>query len=192
MNRYSKMDDNKLTSLMKKIPFRDKQLTLLYNLLISNQNLSYPLIHLYGLTGTGKTYTVQKFMKRFCAGDSSENGRRRVYVYLNCNELCYATKSLLFNEILDQVRASMSIAAETSVIDADDEIDICYNIDQLVEMDRENCASDSFESEEDYDAITKNDCSMFLRQLKAMMNSKYQQTNLFLVFFSLTKKKIRI
>lgn len=189
--------EHNLIGLMRKVPFRKQQLILLYRLLISSPNLSYPLIHLYGLSGTGKTYTVQKFMKKYCGsgGTDNEDGRRRFYVYLNCNELCYANKSLLFHEILEQVRASLSMRGETSVMDAvDDEVDICYNqVDELAELARENEGADgereqqnqmwNDDDDDDANAVkgTINDCSTFLRQLRAVLNSNFQQTSLYLV-----------
>lgn len=180
---------SQLASLMKKIPFRDKQLSLLHSLLISNSNLSYPLIHLYGLSGTGKTYTVKNFMEQFCAvnGESeASDGRRRVCVYLNCNELCYATKSLLFNEILSQVKSNLALTAEESMIDENDEVDICINSDQLAELEREVNGADNDNDDDDQIDIsangTINDCSMFLRHLRSMLNARSLQTSLFLVF----------
>lgn len=179
-------DNNKLENLLRKIPFREKQLKLLYDLLISNP--SYSLIHLYGLSGTGKTYTVQNFMRKFC-NVLEVNEHRCIHVYLNCSELCYATKSMFFSEIIDQISSSPSISIDSTLANVEDEVEICYNIDELVEMEciNKNNKVDLDQSwdGDEIDAAkgSINECSVFLRQLRSMFKSCTNKTSLFLVLF---------
>ena len=113
--------ESKLKELNDEVKFRETQFRLLFDLLVGSDCVLHPTIHAFGLSGTGKTYAIRKFMHKFCDNesksqfDSNSNSKsshaldarivNKYYVYLNCHELCYGSMSLLFNAIIDQLRA---------------------------------------------------------------------------------------
>ena len=80
----------KLKELNDEVNFRDTQINLLYDLLMRNDTFLYPLLHLYGLSGTGKTYTIRRFMDKFCNNNKKISSKQtnKYYIYVNCNEVC--------------------------------------------------------------------------------------------------------
>ncbi len=157
--------------LCNEVSFRQVQINLLYSLLVETNTILYPTFHLFGLSGTGKTFTIKKFMRKFCSnGDQKPNQHvsnqdamvDRFYVYLNCNELCYASMSLLFNEVLIQIRS------------------LLLEQNKQIGLELESDAEFLFE---DDDTDTKiNDCASFVRKLKNLLRKFLNHTNLFLVF----------
>ena len=158
---------DKLLELTKEVSFRDSQFNLLYDLLMKKSTFLYPLFHLYGLSGTGKTYSVKRFMDKFCNNKnamkkSKSKERERYYIYLNCNEVCYATMSLLFNEILIQMKKLFSNSV----------------VEEGFEMETEMV---TFE-DDDTNEVKMADCSSFVRQLKKFLAKIKSQTCFYFIF----------
>ncbi|RMZ93197.1 hypothetical protein BpHYR1_014022, partial [Brachionus plicatilis] len=171
------MDDQKLDELCDEVIYREKQLSILYDLLIRSDCFIYPILHLFGLSGTGKSYTIRKFLKKFCeifSKNKKPANKKRVYVYLNCKELCYGTTSLLFSEILKQI--SESFASIDVTRDCDIDIDM--------EIEKEDPIDLSFSGELDQqdEDLKMNDFSSFLRQLKRKLDQMAKRPVLYLVF----------
>jgi Cdc6-like AAA superfamily ATPase len=179
------MDEKKIKELNEEVQFRSEQLQILYNLLIKNQTILFPAMHLFGLTGTGKTHAIKRFMAKFCNSNkliirNQHEIINRYSVYINCNELFYASVSSLFNEILAQVRTVLNVKQ----VDAE-EIDMSITY----EDEEENTARNRETEEEDEEMadIKMNDCAAFLGQLRRMFQIKaghgaVSRTNLYLVF----------
>lgn len=161
------MEDQKLKELLAEVSFRDTQFNLLYDLLIKSQSFLYPIIHLFGLSGTGKTFAIKKFMKKCCNVVNLPVSKKqpvqdnRLYVYLNCNELCYASISLLFSEILVQISNALP-----SINDKEESEDIGVDMDIEIENSSSVDLDTSSNEEMSVHDVRMNDCSTFLRQLK--------------------------
>ncbi|CAF0705128.1 unnamed protein product [Brachionus calyciflorus] len=176
------MEDLKLQEVYEEVLYREKQLDILFDLLIKNDNFIYPILHLFGLSGTGKTYTIRKFMKKFCENPQSGkkiDDKKRLHVYLNCNELCYGTTSLLFSEILKQISNALPANNEKDL----DDIEIEMEIEKEKPVDLSlNDNFDQEEEDEDLSDIKMNDFSAFLRQLKRKLERAAKKTTLYLIF----------
>jgi Cdc6-like AAA superfamily ATPase len=176
------MDESKYESLCEEVSYRNEQLKLLYNLLIKSQTIIFPTLHLFGLTGTGKTFTVKKFLSKFTNLNSTNKSNvNRFSVYINCNELFYASVSSLFNEILTQIKNSLQLKNFEM---ESDEINI-----SIREEDGVHDNDNQRENDEDDNSATSdtklNDCAMFLGRLRRILASKCtqgQNTCLYLVF----------
>ena len=178
--------DSKFKELIEEVHFRTEQLTILYSLLIRSQSILYPVIHLFGLTGTGKTHSIKKFMNKFCNISNSNNIKltirnqqeivNRYCVYINCNELFYASVSSLFSEILAQVKSALHL--ENVDTDADDiNISIACEASEMTGDDGDDgvAAVQSRKVEEDEEELSDmkmNDCACFLGQLRRLFQAK--------------------
>jgi Cdc6-like AAA superfamily ATPase len=181
------MDEKKFKELNEEVNFRTEQLNLMYNLLIKNQSILYPVIHLFGLTGTGKTFAVRKFMNKFCNGNTKLAARNqhestnRYCVYINCNELFYASVSSLFNEILAQIKIVLNVKNfETEEIN----MSITYEESASNDLENQVVRDDPVEEDEEMANIKMNDSATFLGQLRRLFQAKASggRTNLYLVF----------
>lgn len=171
------MDEQRLEELNDEVPYREKQLSILHDLLIKSDSLVFPVLHLFGLSGTGKSFTIRKFFKKFCETFSNSKKleeKKRVFVYLNCNELCYGTTSLFFNEILNQI-ADFLPSSYDMTRDCEIEIDMEIGKEDPI---NESFSTDSDEQDED---LKMNDFSSFLRQLKRKLCRVAKRPILYLV-----------
>jgi Cdc6-like AAA superfamily ATPase len=159
--------EERLDELLKEVNFRQSQIKLLYDLLMSGDTFSYPFFHLYGLSGTGKTFITRKFFNKFCAnigrdGKERSSSSSNYYIYLNCTETSHAPVNLLFNEILTRFK---NIFKKKFNLKVNDDCDV---INSTTETN------------------TINDCSSFIRQFKRIMNSFTKQIetncNFYLIF----------
>lgn len=91
-------DEEIIEILRNEIIYRDDEIDLLYKLIIKYNKCLVPLIHLYGLSGTGKTYLIRKFMNKI-----TKNNTNRIYIYINSIEFNNLTIDLIFNEIVMQI-----------------------------------------------------------------------------------------
>ena len=57
--------ETKLNQLLTDVCFRETQINLLFDLLIRQNRFLYPILHLYGLSGTGKSYLIKKFINKY-------------------------------------------------------------------------------------------------------------------------------
>ena len=165
---------DKLKELKNEVNFRDTQLNLLYDLLMRNKAFLYPIIHLYGLSGTGKTFTTRRFMDKFCNNNSNNNIVNKYYVYVNCNEVCYSTMSLLFNEILVQIRNAISDTKLKDELNNSNEFEldtdvVTFRDDKSTEID-------------DEDSAKLVDCSCFIKQLRKYFDRLVTKTCFYFVF----------
>lgn len=154
-----------LEKLLKNVKYRDQQINLLYDLLVRPNRFLYPIFHLYGLSGTGKTFLIKKFMNRFCNGSttvvgdlnpSTKSSRKtlsnkllckKYYIYLNCKEMCHNMTLALFHEIVEQVQSILVKQNEEFVLEEETDLVI-----------------------EDIENVGKsNDCSNYIRQLKSLL-----------------------
>ena len=180
------MDDKKFRELTDEVQFRQEQLGLMYNLLVKNQTILYPVLHLFGLTGTGKTYAVKSFMDKFCNSNkliirNQQEILTRHYVYINCNELFYASISSLFNEILTQVKTALNMKNFNS----EDNINMSITNEDDNNFEKNVDNNDSEEANEEINDIRMNDCACFLGQLRRIFAAKMSSMNkacLYLVF----------
>lgn len=170
------MDEKLFDELCSDVVFREKQLSILFDLLIKSDSYLYPVLHLFGLSGTGKSFTIRKFMKKFCQNFSVNKkiaDKKRLFVYLNCKELCYGTTSLLFSEILNQISDALPTSYDTTM-DCDQNLDM--------EIEKENQLNLSINNDSDMEEDSKiNDFSSFLRQLKRKLSRIAKKPVLFLV-----------
>lgn len=99
----TRLNDKLIENFQSVVLFRDKELILLNDLIIRSNKCLYPLIHIYGLSGTGKTYFIRNFLNIFCS--STSNSVKYYPIYLNLIELCYQSvqHEVIFNEILVQL-----------------------------------------------------------------------------------------
>ena len=103
------LNEKQIEEFQSLVLFRDYELNLLNDLLIRSNKFLYPLIHCYGLSGTGKTYFMRNFLNIFC---SNNRGSVKYYpIYLNLIELCYQSvqSEVLFNEILIQLCKQLDV-----------------------------------------------------------------------------------
>lgn len=161
------MDNSEeLKNLLNDVKYRDQQINLLYDLLIRGNRFLYPLFHLYGLSGTGKTFLIKKFMKKFCDGSTiilssnttskSKTSRKtqsglvckKYHVYLNCKEMCHNSTLSLFHEIVEQVK-SILVKQNNEMIEMEEEPDLIISEIENVEK--------------------SSDCSNYIRQLKSLL-----------------------
>ena len=156
-----------LEKFLKNVKYRDQQINLLFDLLIRQNRFLYPMLHLYGLSGTGKTFLIKKFMKRFCNASLSDIGEvnekskkssrktlsnrlvsKKYYVYLNCKEMCHNSTLALFHELVNQVQQILIKQNEEFVMEED--TDLIIN---------------------DIEDVEKSaDCSNYIRQLKNLLS----------------------
>lgn len=154
-----------LEKLSKTISYRDQQLNLLFDLLVRQNRFIYPILHLYGLSGTGKTYLTKKFMNRFCNNSityldgvttSTKSSRKtmnrlvskKYHIYMNCKEMCHNSTLALFHELVEQVKKIL--VKQNEEFEMEDE-------PELVITDIEDVEKSS-------------DCSNYIRQLKYMLS----------------------
>lgn len=156
-----------LENLLKDVQYRDQQINLLFDLLIRKKRFLYPLFHLYGLSGTGKSFLIKKFMKKFCDGSttllsadttSKEKSSRKTvsglvckkyHIYLNCKEMCHNSTLSLFHEIVEQVKTIL-VKQNSELIEMEEEPDLIISDIENVEK--------------------SNDCSNYIRQLKSLLS----------------------
>lgn len=104
-----------LDELKSEVNYRNSQMDLLFNLLMKTDQFLYPNLHAYGLSGTGKTFTIRSFMQKFADFKRQAMMNRTLlsnykavpnyyFVYFDCAEICHVSISVLFYEILAQVR----------------------------------------------------------------------------------------
>jgi Cdc6-like AAA superfamily ATPase len=169
-----------LKELAAQVVFRESQLETLYDLLIREDRCLYPILHVYGLSGTGKTYTLKSFMNKFC-NHNQINNRDKYYVYINCKEMCHSSMSLFFYEILNQVRdiyvrrnrcMSKIEIADNSGTEMENQINF-----QI--QDSSGLNEDLDENEEDIGSAA--DCSLFVNQLKSIL-TKFASSKLCFYF----------
>lgn len=180
------MEDQKLKDLIEEVSFRDTQLNLLHDLLIKSQTFLYPVLHLFGLSGTGKTYTTRKFLKKFTnqpppTGKKTTSTENRIHVYLNCSELCYASVSLLFNEIMIQIANALPSTAEKDN-NNQEEMDINMEIQEETPLAELSTMAIDENDDESIADVRMNDCTSFLRQLKRTFERNKKKTFLYIVF----------
>jgi hypothetical protein len=153
-----------LEKFTKSVKYRDQQVNLLFDLLVRQNRFIYPVLHLYGLSGTGKTFLTKKFMNRFCNGSitfldettSSSKSRKtanrhvckKFHIYLNCREMCHNSTLSLFHGIVEQVQNIL--IKQNEEFELEDEPELCIT-------DIENVEKSS-------------DCSNYIRQLKYMLS----------------------
>jgi Cdc6-like AAA superfamily ATPase len=169
------MNEAKLRELNDQVYFRESQFGMLNDLLIKNDCFLYPIIHLFGLSGTGKTYAVKKFMNKFCDNDSQQQlicneNINKYSIYLNCSELCYSSISVLFNEIITQIKTILN--------GQDKELGLINNNKQNIDLNN----SIDFDLEDDTNDIKMADCSLFIRQLNKYLNKFLNRTCLYFIF----------
>ena len=161
----------KLKQLKDEVNFRDPQINLLYDLLMRSKTFLYPLVHLYGLSGSGKTFTIRRFMEKFCNNESKAD-ISKYYVYLNCNEICYSNMSLLFNEVLVQIKNVLSDSNK----EADNSNEFEMELDAVTFRDDKNAEVD------DEDGSKIIDCSCFIKQLRKNFEKISRKTCFYFVF----------
>ena len=169
------MNESKLKELNDQVNFRESQFGMLYDLLIKNDYFLYPIIHLFGLSGTGKTYAIKKFMNKFCDNDSQQqlNSYEQInkyFIYLNCNELCYSSMSVLFNEIITQIKTILNGQDKELGLNTSDKQNIDFN------------NSINFDLEDDTSDVKMADCSLFIRQLNKFLSRFLNKTCLYFIF----------
>jgi Cdc6-like AAA superfamily ATPase len=165
-------NQEELEKLLKNVKYREQQINLLYDLLVRANSFLYPIFHLYGLSGTGKTFLIKKFMNHFCNGSttvvgdlnaSSKSSRKtlsdkllckKYYIYLNCKEMCHNMTLALFHEIVEQVQNILIRQNEEFVLEEETD---------LVISDVENVEKSS-------------DCSNYIRQLKNLLGKLSNRT----------------
>ena len=169
----------KLHQLLEDVTFRENQISLLYDLLIRQNSILYPIIHLYGLSGTGKSYLIRKFINKFCSNNqkaqapSSSKSRRttkvndesfclKYNVYINCKEMHHASVSSLYQEILEQIQTILSKQKDIKLETLENELNELMEVD--FNYDNENLPK-------------VNDSSTFIRQLKILMNKFLKKSN---------------
>jgi hypothetical protein len=105
----TKQNDNLIETFQNIVLYRDYELNLLNDLLIKSNKCLYPLIHLYGLSGTGKTFFIRNFLNIFTT--NTNNSVKYYPIYLNLIEICYQSvqHEILFNEILIQLCKHLNI-----------------------------------------------------------------------------------
>lgn len=180
------MDDKRFKELCDEVKFRTDQLNLLYSLLIKDQAVLWPVVHLFGLTGTGKSYTIRKFMNKFCgeanSSASSSSSVQRYTVYINCNELFYASLSSLFNDILAQIKSALNVklgAQENNPVEMsftyENESSSANSSGGDLGQNENMMMTDDAENGGDLEDIKMNDTATFLSQLRRMFQAKRSQ-----------------
>jgi Cdc6-like AAA superfamily ATPase len=173
----------KLAELKSQVNFRDSQINLLYDVLMRSNTFSYHLLHLYGLSGTGKTFTIRRFMDKFCNNNnrmSSKGGKSndstKYYIYLNCNEVCYSSISLLFNEILIQTKNALMPQTSNQF----EQFDLDTSNSIVFREEEEAAAAE----DEDLEASKMVNCSGFVQQLRKLFEASkcVSKTCLYFVF----------
>jgi len=91
-------------SLENQIIFRSQEIKLLYKLLFKTDICLHPLIHLYGLSGTGKTAFITNMMRKL----TNKPPFKRISVYLNAIEFCNLTFDFLLSEIITQIEKNVA------------------------------------------------------------------------------------
>ncbi len=153
-----------LEKFCKNVKYRDQQVNLLFDLLVRQDRFIYPILHLYGLSGTGKTFVTKKFMNKFCnssitfldetttSSKSRKTANRQVckkyHIYINCREMCHNSTLSLFHEIVQQVQNILIKQNEEFELEDEPELIIT-----------------------DIESVEKStDCSNYIRQLKYMLS----------------------
>lgn len=142
--------ETKLNQLLTDVCFRETQINLLFDLLIRQNRFLYPILHLYGLSGTGKSYLIKKFINKFHSPNQTDS---KYFLYLNCKEMCHASISSFFNEIILQLQNFTSIKSELVTTDNEDDIEM--------ETDNQNVFKLT---------TTTNDLSNHFRHIKHLIN----------------------
>jgi origin recognition complex subunit 5 len=83
------------SSIENKVLYRTNESKILNDILLRPKKYLYPLIHLYGLSGTGKTYFIKQFLSQLQESQNSSNQS----IYLNSIELCHSQVDQLYSEI---------------------------------------------------------------------------------------------
>jgi Cdc6-like AAA superfamily ATPase len=172
---------DQLKQLKDEVSFRDNQINLLYELLMRNNTFLYSILHLYGLSGTGKTFTIKRFMEKFCNQNrmpSNSQETNKFYVYLNCNEICYSNMSLLFNEILIQIKSVLQPNKKYDRNSHEFEIDI--DDEKITFQDDAKAILNADIDEESGIKIV--DCSCFIKNLKKIFEKINGKTCFFFIF----------
>ncbi len=176
---------DQLKQLKDEVSFRDNQINLLYDLLMRNNTFLYPILHLYGLSGTGKTFTIKRFMEKFCnnnrkSSSSLHRDTNKYYVYLNCNEICYSNISLLFNEILFQIKAILQPSKTCDPNTNEFEMDIDDEKIKFQDDDENAILNGDIDDAENTTKIV--DCSCFIKHLKKVFEKIKSKTCFFFIF----------
>lgn len=163
------MDLKKLNQLLEDVSFRDTQINLLFDLLIRQDKFVYPLLHLFGLSGTGKSYVMRKFMNKFHTPSqvehSTSNQSGKYFIYLNCKEMCHASVASFYSEIILQLQGFLAKKMhEFTTANLEDNEDL--NGD-LMDMDDENI----------FKVKTTNDLSNHFRIIKSLISKLSSKTN---------------
>ncbi len=157
------MELKKLDQLVEDVCFRETQLNLLFDLLIRQDKFIYPVLHLFGLSGTGKTYLMRKFINKFHSPtQTQQSANSKYFIYMNCKEMCHASISSFFNEIILQLQ-NFIMKTNEMFSNLDNNYDDDENIDD--------------ESRNNFKLKTANDLSEHMRQIKFLINKLALKSN---------------
>jgi origin recognition complex subunit 5 len=115
--------------------YRTNELNILTEILIKPKKYLYPLIHLYGLSGTGKTYFIKQFLNKL---QNNDNVSTNNSIYLNSIELCHTQVDQLYSALAMELTTCFGLDENTLAT-----INNASNLLRFLKKNLQNIYSDS-------------------------------------------------